>query len=90
MSTGKKPDGDDPDVEGTYDDLLNQVGGRGTMGYSRSSASVSDYTIGLVGDSIITIQSKSGWTPPNVLVKDGFGNQNAIAYMGKVHYADLW
>lgn len=84
MSTGKKPNGTNPDVGGTYDDLLNQVGGRASMGYSRSSASVSNYTIGLVGDSIITIQSKSGWTPPNVLVKDGFGNQNAIAYMGKV------
>lgn len=84
LNTGKKPDGGNPDVGGTYDDLLNQVGGRASMGYSRSSASMSSYNVGLVGDSVITIQPKSGWDPPNVLVKDGFGNQNAIAYMGKV------
>lgn len=54
------------------------------MGYSRSSASMSSYIVDLVGDSVITIQAKFGWDPPNVLVKDGFGNQNAIAYMGKV------
>lgn len=84
LNTGKKPDGGNPDVGGAYDGLLNQIGGRASMGYSRSSASMSSYNVGLVGDSVITIQSKSGWDPPNVLVKDGFGNQNAIAYMGKV------
>lgn len=75
---------EDQDVGSSYDDLLNQVGGRATMGYSRSNYSASAYNIGIVGDSVITIQARSGWTPPNVLVKDGFGNQNAIAYMGKV------
>ena len=84
LNTGKIPEGEGYNVGGTYDDLLNQVGGRSNMGYSRSGASMSSYNVGLVGDSVITIQSKSGWDPPNVLVKDGFGNQNAIAYMGKV------
>lgn len=84
LTTGNKPDGYAPDVGGTFDDLLNQVGGRATMGYSRSGASMSAYNVGLVGDSVITIQNRAGWDPPNVLVKDGFGNQNAIAYMGKV------
>ena len=71
-------------VGGSYDDLLNQIGGRSTMGYSRSSASVSDYDIAMIGDSMISITSRSGWTPPKILVKDGFGNQNALAYSGKV------
>ena len=84
LTTGKKPDGSNPDVGGTYDDLLNQVGGRASMGYSRSSTNISQYQCALIGDSMITIRPKSGSTPPNILVKDGFGNQNAIAYMGKV------
>lgn len=84
LTTGKKPDGNNPDVGGSYDDLLNQVGGRSTMGYSRSTVNISQYQCALIGDSMITIRPKSGNTPPNILVKDGFGNQNAIAYMGKV------
>lgn len=84
MTTGLKPDGDKPDVGGTYDDLLNQVGGRASMGYSRSSFDISGFQVALVGDSVITIRPNSGTSTPNVLVKDGFGNQNAIAYMGKV------
>lgn len=84
LTTGKKPDGNSPDVGGTYDALLNQVGGRSTMGYSRSGVNISQYQCALIGDSMITIRPKSGNTPPNILVKDGFGNQNAIAYMGKV------
>lgn len=84
LTTGKKPDGNNPDVGGTYDALLNQVGGRSTMGYSRSTVNISQYQCALIGDSMITIRPKSGDTPPNILVKDGFGNQNAIAYMGKV------
>ena len=68
----------------TYDDLLNQVGGRSSMGYSRSDVDISKFQVGLIGDSVITIRPKTGDTPPNILVKDGFGNQNAIAYMGKV------
>lgn len=83
LRTGNQPNGDRPDIDGTYDALLDRAG-RGSMGYSRSSASMSSYNVGLVGDSVITIQAKDGWDPPNVLVKDGFGNQNAIAYMGKV------
>ena len=84
LTTGKKPDGNSPDVGGTYDALLNQVGGRAAMGYSRSAVNISQYQCALIGDSMITIRPKSGDTPPNILVKDGFGNQNAIAYMGKV------
>lgn len=84
LTTGKKPDGNNPDVDGTYDALLNQVGGGSTMGYSRSDVNISQYQCALIGDSMITIRPKSGDTPPNILVKDGFGNQNAIAYMGKV------
>ena len=84
LTTGKKPDGGKPDVGGTYDDLLNQVGGRATMGYSRSTVDISKYQCALIGDSMITIRPKTGDTPPNILVKDGFGNQNAIAYIGKV------
>ena len=84
LTTGKKPDGGDPDVGGTYDSLLNQVGGRSSMGYSRSTVDISKYQCALIGDSMITIRPKTGDTPPNILVKDGFGNQNAIAYMGKV------
>lgn len=84
LTTGKKPDGVNPDVGGTYDDLLNQVGGRSSMGYSRSTVDISKYQCALIGDSMITIRPKTGDTPPNILVKDGFGNQNAIAYMGKV------
>lgn len=72
------------DVGGSYDDLLNQIGGRSTMGYSRSSASVSNYDIAMVGDSMISVTSKNSWTSPKILVKDGFGNQNALAYSGKV------
>lgn len=84
LTTGKKPDGNAPDVGGTYDALLNQVGGRASMGYSRSTVDISKYQCALIGDSMITIRPKTGDTPPNILVKDGFGNQNAIAYMGKV------
>lgn len=76
------PEGEN--VGGSYDDLLNQVGGRATMGYSRSGASVSGYRIEMIGDSMISITSQSSWTPPSILVKDGFGNQNALAYSGKV------
>lgn len=72
------------DVGGSYDDLLNQVGGRSNMGYSRSGVSVSNYDIAMIGDSMISITSKSSWTSPKILVKDGFGNQNALAYSGKV------
>lgn len=71
-------------VGGSYDDLLNQTGGRTTMGYSRSGASVSGYRIEMVGDSMISITSQNSWTPPSILVKDGCGNQNALAYSGKV------
>lgn len=84
LTTGKKPDGNNPDVGGTYDDLLNQVGGRSSMGYSRSTVNISQYQCALIGDSMITIRPKSGSTPPNILVKDGFGNQNALSYSGKV------
>lgn len=84
LTTGKKPDGGTPDVGGTYDALLNEIGGRGDMGYSRSGADISQYQCGLIGDSMITIRPKSGETPPNILVKDGFGNQNALSYAGKV------
>lgn len=42
-------------VGDSYDDLLNQLGGRASMGYSRSSASISSYNVDLVGDSVITI-----------------------------------
>lgn len=71
-------------VGGTYDDLIGQIGGRKDMGYSRSSVSVDAYTFEQVGDSTITIRRKDGGEVPNVTVKDGFGNQNALAYMGKV------
>lgn len=84
MTTGKTPTGQDPDVGGTYDDLLNQLIGRASMGYSRSSVSTSEYKIEMIGDSMISIAAKSGWVSPKILVKDGFGNQNALAYSGKV------
>lgn len=84
LTTGKQPDGSDPDIEGNYDALLNQTSGRGSMGYSRSGVDISQYRCDLIGDSMIAIRPKSGNTPPNTLVKDGFGNQNAIAYTGKV------
>lgn len=84
MTTGKTPTGQNPDVGSSYDDLLNQTGGRGNMGYSRSSVGTSRYKIEMVGDSMISIAAKSGWEPPKILVKDGFGNQNALAYSGKV------
>lgn len=84
MTTGKTPTGQNPDVKGSYDDLLNQIGGRSDMGYSRSSVDTSGYKIEMVGDSMISIADKVGWVPPKILVKDGFGNQNALAYSGKV------
>lgn len=84
LTTGKKPDGKDPDIAGNYDALLNQLGGRGDMGYSRSGVDISMYHCDLIGDSMIAIRPISGNTPPNILVKDGFGNQNALAYTGKV------
>ena len=84
MTTGKTPTGQGPDVGGSYDDLLNQLGGRESMGYSRSSVGTSKYKIEMIGDSMISIAAKSGWVSPKILVKDGFGNQNAIAYSGKV------
>ena len=84
MTTGKTPTGQDPDVGGSYDDLLNQLGGRSSMGYSRSSVGTSGYKIEMIGDSMISIAAKSGWVSPKILVKDGFGNQNALAYSGKV------
>ena len=84
MTTGKTPTGQDPDVGGSYDDLLNQLAGRASMGYSRSSVSTSGYKIKMIGDSMISIAAKSGWVSPKILVKDGFGNQNALAYSGKV------
>lgn len=84
MTTGKTPTGQNPDVGGSYDDLLNQLGGRSSMGYSRSSVDTSRYKIEMIGDSMISIANKSGWVSPKILVKDGFGNQNALAYSGKV------
>lgn len=84
MTTGKTPTGQNPDVGGSYDDLLNQIGGRNNMGYSRSSVGTSGYKIEMLGDSMISIAAKSGWVSPKILVKDGFGNQNALAYSGKV------
>lgn len=84
MTTGKTPTGQNPDVGGSYDDLLNQVGGRASMGYSRSGVDISRYAVALIGDSMITIRPHSGGESPRILVKDGFGNQNAIAYSGKV------
>ena len=38
----------------------------------------------MIGDSMISVAAKSGWVSPKILVKDGFGNQNALAYSGKV------
>lgn len=84
MTTGKTPTGQDPDVGGSYDDLLNQLLGRVSMGYSRSNVSTSGYKIEMIGDSMISIANKKGWESPKILVKDGFGNQNALAYSGKV------
>lgn len=84
MTTGKTPTGQNPDVGGSYDELLNQLGGRASMGYSRSSVGTDRYKIEMIGDSMISIADKSGWVSPKILVKDGFGNQNAIAYSGKV------
>lgn len=84
MTTGKTPTGQNPDVSGFYDDLLNQTGGRANMGYSRSSVDTSRYRIEMIGDSMISIAAKGGWVSPKIFVKDGFGNQNAIAYSGKV------
>lgn len=84
MTTGKTPTGQNPDVGGSYDALLNQLGGRANMGYSRSSVNTSRYKIEMIGDSMISIANKSGWVSPKILVKDGFGNQNALAYSGKV------
>lgn len=84
MTTGKTPTGQNPDVGGSYDDLLNQIGGRASMGYSRSGVDISRYAVALIGDSMITIRPHSGGESPRILVKDGFGNQNAIAYSGKV------
>lgn len=84
MTTGKTPTGQNPDVGGSYDDLLNQIGGRTNMGYSRSSVGTRGYKIEMIGDSMISIATKSGWVSPKILVKDGFGNQNALAYSGKV------
>lgn len=84
LTTGKKPDGHRPDIDDNYDALLNELGGRVDMGYSRSDVDISQYQCGLIGDSMITIRPKSGNTPPNILVKDGFGNQNALSYAGKV------
>ena len=70
-------------VGDTYDDLLNQTNGRTDMGYARSSVSLDFYGITMVGDSMISIKSMHG-DRPNVLVKDSFGNQNALVYTGKV------
>lgn len=67
-----------------YDNLLDQLGGRTSMGYSRSSFDTSKYNIAMVGDSMISIANKSGTTSPKVFVKDGFGNLNALSYSGKV------
>lgn len=84
MTTGKTPTGQNPDVEGSYDALLNQTVGRINMGYSRSNVDIGWYNIEMIGDSMISITAKSGWVPPKIFVKDGFGNQNALAYSGKV------
>lgn len=88
MTTGKTPTGQNPNVGGSYDDLLNQLAGRSSMGYSRSSVGTSGYKIEMIGDSMISIANKSGWVSPKILVKDGFGNQNALAYSGKVSAVD--
>lgn len=84
MTTGKTPTGQAPDVGGSYNDLLNQLVGRVNMGYSRSGVDTSGYIIEMHGDSMISITAKNGWVSPKILVKDGFGNQNALAYSGKV------
>ena len=84
LTTGKTPTGQNPDIGGTYDELLTQLIGRVNMGYSRSSVDTSNYKIEMIGDSMISIAAKSGWVSPKILVKDSFGNQNALAYSGKV------
>lgn len=84
MTTGMTPTGQYPDVGGSYDDLLNQLGGRADMGYSRSGVGTGEYRIEMIGDSMISIAARSGLVSPKILVKDGFGNQNALAYSGKV------
>lgn len=84
LTTGKKPDGSNTDIGGNYDALLYQDADRGVMRYSRSDVDISQYYCNLVGDSMIVIRPKSGNTPPNVMIKDSFGNQNALTYSGKV------
>lgn len=66
-----------------YDALLNRTSAS-NMVYAKSSVDLSNYTIALIGDSTITITAKSGTKRPVVSVKDGFGNQNALSYMGEV------
>lgn len=69
----------------TYDDLLNNVGGRASAGYSRNpNFNFSSYTLEVNGDSVISIYNRSNYSMPNVIVKDGFGNTNAYAIKGYV------
>lgn len=84
MTTGRTPTGQNPDIGGSYNDLLNQLGGRSNMGYSRSNVGIGRYIIEMIGDSMISITDSIEWVSPKILVKDGFGNQNALTYSGKV------
>ena len=70
----------------TYDWLLGQIGGRASMGFAKNpNFNFSAYNFLVFGDSVVSIQSKSGWEMPNVIVKDGFGNTNAYVLKGYVN-----
>lgn len=70
----------------TYDWLLEQVGGRASMGFAKNpNFNFKNYNFTVFGDSVVAIHAKSGWDMPNVVVKDGFGNTNAYVLKGYVN-----
>lgn len=74
-------------VGGTsYEWLLENLGGTATMLFAKNPFfDFSLYNFSIFGDSVISVQSKSSWDMPNVVVKDGFGNTNAYALKGYVN-----
>lgn len=70
----------------TYNELLQNLGGRATAGYSRNpSASFSSYSASVSGDSTIVITSSRNYDMPDVDFRDGMGNTNAYAIKGAVN-----
>lgn len=69
----------------TYDQLLGHMGGTSTSIYGKNPKyDFTKFGVKVSGDSVISIQQLGSQNPPNIIVKDGFGNTNAYPIKGYV------